>query len=281
MPKLIVENERGERIQLTQSPNYDVLSIEGLDPPSANVNIAENANFDGGTKKNSRLNVRNIVITIAIHQPIEQNRIALYRYLKSKRECTLYFSNGTRKVFTKGTVESFEVPQWTNKERAQISILCPNPYLIDTEQSQTSFSVVEPLFEFPFSIPAAGQEISRLVFNKEETIIAGDIETGMDIRIVAVGSAMNPVIYNTETLESLKVNISLVRGDVLRINTNRGQKSITLTRNGITTNVINDLVPGSTWLQLAPGENTLLYSADMTAENLIVNIEYSTLYEGV
>ena len=103
----------------------------------------------------------------------------------------------------------------------------------------------------------------------------------MDIRIVAVGSAMNPVIYNTETLESLKVNISLVRGDVLRINTNRGQKSITLTRNGITTNVINDLVPGSTWLQLAPGENTLLYSADMTAENLIVNIEYSTLYEGV
>lgn len=281
MPKLIVENDRGERMQLTQNPNYDVTSIEGLDPPSANINIAENANFDGGTEKNSRLNVRNIVITIAIHQPVEQNRIALYKYFKVKKHCRLYFSNGSRKVYTDGIVETFPVPQWTKQEIAQISILCPNPYLIDTKQNETSFSVIESLFEFPFSIPAEGQEISRMEFNKEETIIAGDIETGMDIRIVATGSASNPVIYNTDTLESLKVNINLAQGDALRINTNRGKKAITLTRNGTTTNVINNLASGSKWLQLEPGVNKLLYSADASPENLIVNIEYSTLYEGV
>lgn len=281
MPKLIVENDRGERIQLTQNPNYDILSIDGLYPPSANVNIAENANFDGGTEKNSRLNTRNIVLTIAIHQPIEQNRIALYKYFRVKKHCKLYFSNGTREVYIEGIVEALPVPQWANKERAQVSILCPNPYLIDTKQSETSFSIIESLFEFPFSLPAEGQEFSRMEFNKEETIIAGDIETGMDIQIIATGSASNPVIYNTDTLESLKVNINLVRGDVLRINTNRGQKAITLTHEGVTTNVINDLEPGSKWLQLEPGANDILYSADTSPENLIVNIEYSTLYEGV
>lgn len=281
MPKLIVENERGERLQLSQNTNYNITSIEGLDPPEANVNIAENANFDGGTEKNSRLNTRNIVLTIVIEYPVEANRIALYKYFRAKKRCTLYFSNGARNVRTTGIVESFDCNAWSKKQIAQISILCPNPYLIDTEQQDVSFSVVEALFEFPFSIEAAGVEFSRMEYNKEETIIAGDIETGMDIQFIATGSATNPTLYNTETLESLKVNISLVKGDVLRINTTRGQKSITYTHEGVTTNVINDLEPGSTWLQLQAGENKLLYTADLNAENLIVRIEFNTLYEGV
>lgn len=281
MPKLIVENERGERLQLSQNTNYKITSIDGLDPPMGNVNIAENANFDGGTEKNSRLNVRNIVLTIVIEYPVEQNRIALYKYFRAKKHCTLYFSNGTRNVRTEGIVESFECNAWSRREIAQISILCPNPYLIDTEQQDVSFSVVEALFEFPFSIPAEGIEFSRMEYNKEETIIAGDIETGMDIQFIAVGSATNPTLYNTETLESLKVNISLVKGDVLRINTTKGQKAITLTHEGVTTNVINDLEPGSSWLQLEAGENKLLYTADANAENLIVRIDYNNLYEGV
>ena len=103
----------------------------------------------------------------------------------------------------------------------------------------------------------------------------------MDIQFIAVGTATNPTLYNTETLENLKVNVSLVKGDVLRINTTRGQKSITLTHEGVTTNVINDLEPGSTWLQLQAGENKLLYTADSNPENLIVRIEYNNLYEGV
>lgn len=281
MPKLIVENERGERLQLSQNTNYNITSIEGLDPPEANVNIAENANFDGGTEKNSRLNTRNIVLTIVIEYPVEANRIALYKYFRAKKHCTLYFSNGARSVRTEGIVESFECNAWSKKQIAQISILCPNPYLIDTQQQDASFSVVESLFEFPFSIPAAGIEFSRMEYNKEETIIAGDIETGMDIQFIAVGSATNPTLYNTETLESLKVNISLVKGDVLRVNTTKGQKSITYTHEGVTTNVINDLEPGSTWLQLQAGENKLLYTADSNAENFIVRIEYNNLYEGV
>lgn len=281
MPKLIVENERGERLQLSQNTNYNITSIEGLDPPQANVNIAENANFDGGTEKNSRLNTRNIVLTIVLEYPVEANRIALYKYFRAKKKCKLFYTNGARSVRTEGIVESFSCNAWSKKEIAQISILCPNPYLIDTEQQDVSFSVVEALFEFPFSIEAAGVEFSRMEYNKEETIIAGDIETGMDIQFIAVGSATNPTLYNTETLESLKVNISLVKGDVLRVNTTRGQKSITYTHEGVTTNVINDLEPGSTWLQLQAGENKLLYTADLNAENLIVRIEYNNLYEGV
>lgn len=281
MPKLIVENERGERLQLSQNTNYNITSIEGLDPPKANVTIAENANFDGGTEKNSRLNTRNIVLTIVIGYPVEANRIALYKYFREKKHCTLYFSNGTRNVRTEGIVESFDCNAWSKKQIAQISILCPNPYLIDTTQQDVNFSVIQSLFEFPVSIPAAGIEFSRMEYDREETIIAGDIETGMDIRFMAIGSATNPTIYNTETLESMKVNISLENGDVLRINTTRGQKAITFTHEGVTTNVINDLEPGSTWLQLQAGVNKLLYTADSNPENLIVNIEYNTLYEGV
>ena len=233
MPKLIVENERGERLQLSQNANYQITRIEGLDPPQANVNIAENANFDGGTEKNSRLNTRNIVLTIVLEYPVEANRIALYKYFRAKKHCMLYYSNGARSVRTDGIVESFECNAWNKKEVAQISILCPNPYLIDTNRQEVNFSVIQPLFEFPFSIPAVGIEFSRMEYDQEETIIAGDVETGMDIKFMAIGSATNPLIYNTETMESMKVDISLEKGDILRINTTRGKRSITFTHEGV------------------------------------------------
>lgn len=281
MYKLTIANEKGAEIQLSQNPSYTITSIDGLNPPQANINIAENANFDGGTLKNSRLGTRNIVITMAIEEPVELNRIALYQFFRVKHKCTVYFKNESRDVYIPGVVESFACGMFAKKEMAQISIICPNPYLIDNALQEAVFSVVQSLFEFPFSIPAAGIAFSDLIYDQEKVITVGDIETGMTITFHATGSVTNPAIYHVDKLQKTKVDISLEAGDVLEINTHRGSKSITLIRNGTSTNVINDLDPTSIWIQLDAGTNTLLYTADENPENLTATISYFNLYEGV
>lgn len=282
MYTLIIENHKGEKLQLTQNPNFNITNIDGLSPPTANINTAINANFDGSTYKSSRLNERNIVIELTIEGDVESNRISLYKYIKNKQKCTMYFSNATRNVYIDGYVESFDCNLFEDKERAQISIICPKPYFRDVEEESTGFSSVNAMFEFPFSIAEEGIEFSTLELGKEELIFnAGDVSTGLIIEFAAHGTCQNPTLYNVETGEMIKVNVTLHEGDMLIINTNKGYKSVVQTIDGVQTNVINYLDKASTWLQLESGDNTMLYSADSLPENIQCTVIYSDLYEGV
>ena len=73
----------------------------------------------------------------------------------------------------------------------------------------------------------------------------------------------------------------MAQGDVLNINTNKGQKSVTYISNAVSTNVINDLDASSTWLQLDTGQNMMLYTADTGAQNLLCDLIFSDQYMGV
>lgn len=282
MYQLTIENHKGEQLQLTQNPNYTIINIDGLNPTQANINTAINANFDGSTFINSRLSERNIVIELVINGDIESNRIALYQFIKSKYQCTLYYSNNQRNVYIVGYIESFECNFFSEKETVQISIICPKPCFINQSQTDINFSVVNALFEFPFSIAEAGMAFSELVLGEEIVVVnSGDIETGMIIRFTATDTVVNPALYNVETQEFIKINITMSVGDVVEINTNKGAKSVTYISNGVTTNAINYIDRSSSWLQLESGDNIITYNADDYEENLMCTLAYNNLYEGV
>lgn len=279
---LAIENHKGERLNLTQNPKYSVTNIEGLTPPQANINTAINANFDGSVFRNSRLTDRNIVITLAIEGDAEANRIELYRYIKAKKQCTIYYRNGKRDVSIVGYVESLNVGIFEQKEIAQVSILCPRPYFADVVQTILDMSATSAMFEFPFSMPDEGIEFSTLTVATESIVQnLGDVETGAVIIFHATGPASNPAIYNVDTGESFKVNISMSAGGLVIIDTIKGEKGVTSVINGVTTNIINNVEMGSTWLQFESGANTMLYNADSSPENLQCYITFNNLYEGV
>jgi hypothetical protein len=70
-------------------------------------------------------------------------------------------------------------------------------------------------------------------------------------------------------------------GDLITINTKKKEKSVTLLRDGVTTNLIGSLASGSSWLQLEPGDNTFIVSADTFPENLYVTFTVVNQFEGV
>ena len=280
---LIAENYRGERIQLTNNPKYRLYEVDGLYPPNANISTATNATFDGSVFKSSRVTDRNIVLKVAIESPAEPNRLELYRYFQTKKAVKLYITNGTRDVFIDGYVETFEVGIWGAKQAAQISILCPKSYFSAADESTTDMSAVVGLFEFPFeSEIGEGFEFSELLLEQEKNIYnSGEVTTGMIIEFRAHGNVSNPTFYNVTTTENIKVNISLQDGDVLTINTNKGEKSISLLRSGVVSNKLNNLDMASEWLQLESGDNIFLYTASSGAQYCECFVYFNVLYEGV
>ena len=86
---------------------------------------------------------------------------------------------------------------------------------------------------------------------------------------------------NVDTREFIKLNISLVAGDVLTVSTGYGEKAVKLNRGGTITDAFRYLDVDSSYLQIAVGDNLFRYSADANAENLEVSIYHNNLYLGV
>lgn len=282
MFELSVENNRGEALNLSTSPNYTVYKITGLNPPKVTVNSSTNATTDGSNINAVRIENRNIVIYMTIEGDIEDNRINLYKYFPIKKTVKLYFKNGTRNVYIEGTVELIECDLFSNKQIAQISLICPKPYFKDVESLISNFGDVTALFEFPFSIAEAGTEISELTTNQRKSIInAGDVTTGVIISLFAMGTVVNPVLYDVLKNEQMALNFTMQASDEIVINTNVGEKSITLIRNGVSTNALGYMTPNSDWFTLESGDNLFTYEATSGSSNLQIKFTNSVLYGGV
>ncbi len=70
-------------------------------------------------------------------------------------------------------------------------------------------------------------------------------------------------------------------GDIIRITTKTGNKTVMLEREGVQENIINCLVSGSTWLTLRTGENKFYLRASGGISNLKVRLIHRNAYLGV
>ncbi len=282
MFRLWVENNKKEKAELTNSPYYESITIDGLLPPKIQINSTPVANKDGEVFNSSRVGTRPIEITIKPAFPVEENRQRLYKYFKLKKEINIYFKNQNRDIVINGIVEGFDGSLFEQKQIITINIHCFNPYLKDRVESTMDMATVLDLFEFPFSIEKEGIEFSMIDKALTQNIYnAGDTETGVIIELYSSGEVVRPVIYNADTREYFGLNITMQLGDLIRINTNDFNKKVELVRYGETRNIINNIIKGNKWFKISPGDNTFTYQCDRGEEFLNFKFIYYNLYEGV
>lgn len=282
MYEISVKNASGEVLNLSTSKDYIVYKIDGLAPPKAKISSSVNAIDDGSKINNTRLEDRNIVIYTTIEGDVEKNRINLYKYFPLKSNVTIMFKNGTRDVEIDGVVEVIECNLFAKKQVAQISIICPKTYFHSSEVYTESFSDVQLLFSFPFSIGENGIPFSSINQNIRKSIVyTGDIHTGIIIELFANGTVVNPIIYDVLNKTHIALNFTMQKSDKIVINTNKNQKSIELVRNGVSTNILGYLIPDSTWLTLTAGDNVFTYDSESGNSYLHITFTTSILYGGV
>lgn len=303
---IVVTNYLGDRIKLELGKpdvsGFLIKSITGLGPAKANVNTTEVSTNDGSLFNSARLSQRNIVLDMVFintvyGESIEDLRQKSYKYFPLKKSVELTIETDNRYVKTTGHVESNEPNIFSSQEGTQISIICPDPYFYSAGEdgnNVTNFYSIDPMFEFPFSNESLDEPL--LVFGeiqiKTEGVITyhGDSEIGVMIYIHAIGPATNINIYNTETREVMRINTEkissltgkgIVASDDIVINTAKGEKSITLIREGVSCNILNCLDKNTDWFTLAKGDNIFAFTADSGVTNLQFRVENKVIYEGV
>lgn len=269
-----------------KEPLYQVINIEGLNPPNAQINTSTIVGMDGAVFNSSKLQTRNLVLTVKINGDIEQNRLNLYSYFRTKEWCKFYYANGSLDVSIEGYVDTVECNLFTNAEMAQISIICPYPYFRSIYEVSQDFTNVLKKFVFPFSInigsPVVISEIDDSgivkIFNSSEA------ENGFIAYVNFLDDASSLEIINTFTGDDFKVVYSFLENDSLIINTNKGRKSINLIRSGSVINLFQALQTGSVFLQLLPGINTFNYKVSGSVENnddIRIILKYYNIFRGV
>ena len=298
---ITVTNYRGDRIKLEltkpEESGFVVTSVTGIGPGTANINSSEMSTTDGSLFNSARVPSRNIVISIRYlwRDTIEDARHLSYKYFPIKRKVTLLIETDKRMAEIEGYVESNDPNIFSQEEGSDISIICPSPFFYDAyENHVTSFSGVEPAFEFPFSNESLTENLIEFAVIRDVTdrviTYTGDHEVGVTITIRALGDAGDISIYNVDTREVMYVYSSSIAaltgngiqaGDEITICTEIGKKSATLLREGQTTNILNCLNKDADWFQLIKGDNTFAYTAVTGRNNLRLEIQNRVIYEGV
>lgn len=208
---------------VTPKDSLLIRKITGLNPPDIQLFIGDYAR-DGGIYQGRRVGNRNVVLTFdlnpnpALGETISGLRELLYKafvdplvdadYIK----LTLHDDLG-RVRYLVGYTEKFETEVFDVETMAQISIICPDPYIrddVETVKTPSDYT----------TNPNSGWTIVPFTYN-------GTAETGFEVEIlITVATSVLTLENNGKTMV---INKAFSVGDRVLIGTVRGSRYITVT----------------------------------------------------
>ncbi len=165
----------------------------------------------------------------------------------------------------------------TNRSQlATVDLMAPNPVWENVVTMKLKLFSLVSLFAFPLRLP------TQMGVKGDRRVVCNEGDVATPVRIVFHGPAVNPTVTNETTGQYIRVKQELLHGERLVINTTFGAKSVVLQNsNGEQTNAFRYIDLGSELWQLVPGKNVLSYSADVGADEAVVEVYYREWYVGV
>lgn len=263
-------------------------AVDGIYKVENNITISNSNLIDGGIFQGSNITSRNIVLTVRDKDNHKDNREFLYRLFKPNSEGVLrYFENDDVKRINY-YVESIDVTGVYSSRQATISLMCADPFFYDNEETVEYLAEWRGGFEFEHQFTSSKEEIGYRSLVKSLNIqnLTPRDDVGLNIEITSVGAAKNLKITNVEQNKTISIGtdekpFNMVAGDIVNIVTEKGNKNVTLTREGVTIGINNYLSEDSEFIQLGVGNNHIGYDASEGVSNLSFKIAYTYKYNGV
>lgn len=310
MKSIKITNSREESIRMIlsnpESSEFAIESIDGLGPEQATINSTENSMNDGSifdlAKKGNKVITFNL-----IYYPedgdVERVRHKSYNYFPVKEKVRIDVETSSRTAYIEGYVESNTPSIWSDREGAQITVVCMDPYFKSLDDYIGIIIGQESEFLFPFSNESLDQNLIVLSNANDQSIVSvyygGDTPVGF---IIDTHFSGNPgrilEISNIDYNESVKIDFSKLpnweQGGVnftnldMEVSTVVGDKRITAYPRGVTTNWNKLLLPPSVsdnyvpkWPKLYPGFNRISVHFDYQPNVETVTLKNKILYGGM
>ena len=261
----------GEAIDLINNPYFHLTDVDGMTEAATDVASTTNASGDGDKINNMRTRPRTLILDFSVRHcvNVEEAKRYILRAIKPKQTGRLRLHKNQRDLEIVGNVESISMPRFNNRKGIvmQVTLHCSEPYWQDVENVLFEISRIIDLHYFPLDVGGLAFPVEGIVMGEYDMNLTrtytndGDDDCGMVISIIAVGDVVNPTIYRADG-SYIGVNASMVAGDEIIINTNRGAKSIT--KNGV--NILSKIKRGSSFIQLDTGSNELTIKSDGNTE---------------
>ena len=286
-------NSRGEELVFGVGSQFHVNVIKdasGCADLSDVIYSTNSMGQHGDTLQSVRIEPREITVKGKIKESGRDTQLSLRRkalkVLNPELEGTLYYKyqSFTRKIGAKVDGSPiFAHPDLT--ETFDITFKCLNPFWLETSQHREDIAGWLPDWYFP-TVILRDDPTSMIYGHRETNVIvtvynAGHVSTGMTIQFRALGELTNPQLFNVRTRELMKINYSMVAGDVITVTTDYGSKGVELFRSGVTSNIYRYMDVDSSFMQLDIGDNVFRYGADTGLLNLEVTLFYDQKYLGV
>ncbi len=293
MERVTFINARGQSVELGNDAPYILTKVEGTGAVSTNIQRQKSPFQDGETYLGNTMEARSIPIEIMllgedIEDMAEKRNELLQVFNPKLGQGTLVyeFGNVKREITAISELSPIFPHAGDFKDTMQqglIQLYCPDPFFRDLAEEKEEVAIWRAAFEFPLEIPMDegiefGFREPSLIANIEN---AGDIECGIRVEFKALGTVVNPSLFNVDTREYIKINKTMIAGEILTVTTHFQNKRVDLNKNGIASNAFNWIDLDSTFLQLSVGDNLLRYDADEGLDNLEVDIYYTQQYLGV
>lgn len=205
--------------------------------------------------------------------------------IRSMADIDKAVDDGSGVTFTKTSNQDYDLLHLTIKGGVEIPETLIQPMI-------RSSSITDASYEAHIATVDNGPMIEFGDINNSSEgnlFYTGDAETGMIINIFADGPASGISILRTDINEVLSISdsrfteyVGAIRaGDQIIINTNKGEKSARLLRDGRYYNIINTLEAPMVWFELKAGDNVFMLNADTGLSNLQYKISYRKIYSGV
>ena len=259
LTKVEVINSQGDILELPleeMTNGFLLQGMEGLDPVKATLVSSSFANLDGAQYHSSRREQRNIKLQLGfepdyVTSSIRVLRNRLYKFFMPKTEVTIRFHtldefdsniiSRNNLVEIVARIESFESALFTKVPAVDISFVCFDPDFINP-------------------VPTVNSGLSTAGLGESVINYAGTVENGLTFTISPTRTVDSFTIYHRPsdgTLRTLDYTSPLLSGDVLKINTVVGAKSVIRTRAGVNSSLLYAMSPQSNWLELQPGDNNV------------------------
>ena len=258
---------RGDRsFEATVSDSeLSLVGEEGLAPVEAVVNSAEYAAIDGGIFQNARLSKRIITLTIELNSedPAAQRKF-LYSVAVPKQSVRLFVTDTLRGTnYIDAVVTRYERDMFSESRTVSITFEAHDPMFKSPEYTETAVDVYTETVE--------GNEL----------LYDGDGDVGFEVEFTATGDSPDGVTITLtradNLVQQLTIDYQILTGDVLRVSSRTHMKGATLSRSGVTSNMLPYLWAQSEWPFLTNGTNHICVEAagDGTAKTY-----HETLYGG-
>lgn len=281
--KFTFVSPRGSEMTMFGNDYFTLKAIDGFTLATADLGTVTVPFVDGDLITNVQAMPRTVTAYLILRETkgIEAAKRYVLNYVKFKQVCKFHLEQDGRVIELEGTIESIDLPRFTDEGCIMaFTMHCSQPYWRDVEYIIAELSELLNLHFFPIESGGLAFPVEGIPFGAfdddltQELDNNGDVSTGVIITIIASDTVINPVILNAETGEYIGINDTLASGDYVTINTIKGQKSIT--KNG--ENVIDKIKEGSTFLQLAAGENYFTIAADSGVDSVHFEVAFKRLY---